>query len=1840
MLKSRTYLQAGMLLFAALFYSFNIYAQTGTIIPTNQDQNKLVSAYRLVLESSTDDYQSGDVSDSDLFPEYGENSVYRAIEGNNAGSFIYANTLSDDYSAVTGTSYTDYDWTSNRHVSVQFKKHPKRIAIYKTQYQALNTSLNWEAIYFERLFSEFLMDNIAYTIDEATLASDGLDEETELLIIPAFWVKDEDYTYYIDSILSVAPNFASKINNYLSSGGAIYAEGNAPYFIEKLGYLSSGSINFEADSSDESTIDITIDETADILSLGADGADNKLYTSRKPVVSKTGITTIASTTDGNPCLFRIDPSNTYGGEIICNTGLPTVKGITDPYSFDGNQLSWTLNTILSVFSHEIDVTRKVRNEIQYEEQIGDNCIAYDKLDTFEVDIQIRNLSDETVTINLEEAIKDYFTFLDVTSGDSYEFDDQVLSFTNISLSPHSEKIITYRAITPDPDSDVVEDVDDYLDDGTLMAVGTMNIAYEKDGMGKEFIKNKNYADILFSANIIADTDVNYKNFLGLTYQPFKVYTNMENKSRSAAEGVTYVQYIPKDVPFYWSDQSLNIPILKTPGGEFVDVLRGSDDEDNPEFDMDSDGDPDVWLDTTSIYPKGYKIKDTAVYWANPWNYLRTGDDSFVFEDIDKDGIIPQDTDGDGIVDANFDEDDKIRVWIVTWDIGRMAGYEYYEPYCSYEIWVDPPALVPLSVGVADKYDSLLIDDYTGMFYPYNADITDDTWKNWMEKDDDGNVIWKEFILQRINNYEGFTWVDTSEYELKPYDSLVGSCPQPHREFLAVLSMGGEEIDMTHWTPYNSLYSNVDYSTVFGESCTTPIRTTYSYYAPLPNPLQFEYLSNNYQAFDTSGAVIQELPEHGKAHLQFDMDASTEYTYYWIRNVGYDIDYNDPSETLDGIEEYGDGVFGYFVYTIPKGFGGYKITLPENEDGTFNTDSIVQVDGGDFAQLIDNPNTLNEVEIWESAFEYQIYVPQLLIPPALDDDNFDGVDDWIDDRGDRFCSKTGFLHDAFMPDDGGDWADYPEEPFTDDIYGQIDSGWYSGADGTYGDDYFETLGKTHITIHADYEGRGREGSVEISSGGVLVCEEIFGGSPWVIYSHVLSGYAEGTDVAVKSEVTPEVVYYGIDTVYLKHTIVDTNEPHSFSYNFDPYHVSYGHGESTITSYIGAKDPCSLLSPAIDMPSIIDPDYDQQTITLVPNAKDNPDNTDLDDYPKTITGSFFEIRVEVGNSTDNNWENTTVKPQISSDLGTIEMSYVAYPRPLVPSHIEGGEIIAGDQPNTFTTGWRFNQPEGEVLIAMGDTLNLMQPTRKAYFVFLVKVNDALEEGIYPISFTISGDQYYYDGTYKGSVSYEVPDAYFSIVEKDDNGQITEYQKLILSNSQLSNLQIDNTSNFVATGDIKFSNADFDYSDFNNIPGTLSSSGGTIDLSAFTKFPSIDTSKLVIMQKGVVDSYNSNAEIVVLTNGQTLNYSDPKRGEQSVVSNSLVVRPIGPRVWITNSVYSINGTPVSDTIIYEPEEDVYVETKLSVTNTGTDISSSTIIKINPGPYFTILTDSLESNCSVEDGMLLVDMEDVIPGEQKKQYLPFLLNVDELPKGVDIRLIIDLANINYEGTLVDREFSFEDTTDVLVDICDFETMSLTYSTLSDGTVSVNATAFNRGSEENGVWFRIYPIIGEGVYEFPIAEVKDSDFTPGENLELEGIYTLPETDKSIQFIAIIDDAQNFTEITELNNAITVTYDQTSFERADISEPQLTVYPNPFAQQATFSYTLPEEYSEVSLQVYSVSGKLKYRLDNCPGGAGINSISWQNTYLDEGSFIYQITGRNSSGTSGIIFKDSIVKSSK
>ena len=177
----------------------------------------------------------------------------------------------------------------------------------------------------------------------------------------------------------------------------------------------------------------------------------------------------------------LKPANTAGSIIVCNTGLPTVKGLSNPDD-DSQQISWTMVAIMSAFVKDLDVTRKVRNELLGNMATGDNAISFDRPDTLSVEIRIRNLSGQPLSgISVDENIKLYFTFLDVTSGDSYSKSGNKITFSGLSIPPYNEKIISYRVITPNPDSDIHEDVDKFISKGTLIAVSTCNVKYSQGG---------------------------------------------------------------------------------------------------------------------------------------------------------------------------------------------------------------------------------------------------------------------------------------------------------------------------------------------------------------------------------------------------------------------------------------------------------------------------------------------------------------------------------------------------------------------------------------------------------------------------------------------------------------------------------------------------------------------------------------------------------------------------------------------------------------------------------------------------------------------------------------------------------------------------------------------------------------------------------------------------------------------------------------------------------------------------------------------------------------------------------------------------------------------------------------------------------------------------------------------------------------------------------------------------------------------------------------------------------------------------------------------------------------
>ncbi|MFZ1729911.1 MAG: hypothetical protein WAV84_07260 [Bacteroidota bacterium] len=1817
---------------------------------TDETQTDFLRTYKFVLSQASSDYRFTNATmDTALFPRFGEYSVYWKKSGANRGSFVFPDALPSNYSSVQSARYDNYDWRASDHLAISFKAYAKTAAIFKSDIRKNSSSASWEAVYFKNLIDTYLLGNISYYVGEKEIDSVGLIWTTQLLIVPAFAVEDADWKFYVDSIFTAAPKLKNNLLAFLSRGGTIYTEGNAVYMIEKLGLLPVGAVDYTEGVLPDSTNSIMLEMTNSTHPVAAtvDAAGTRIYSATVPNVQCANADIIARLQGSSiPVIFALQGAAANNGRVICNTALPTIGGsnATQPgeTTHESRQLQWALNAIMSAFATNIDVTRSVDNEIPDSLTAGRNAASFDRCDTLEIRVKVRNLSAFTITgITVTESLRDFFGFVDVSTPDvTWEFKKPNLTFSGLSIPPHGEKVIVYRIATPDPEDAIHEKVNNYISWANYI-YASYNITSYADEMGfASYRKYRNYVDMLFSARIVADADLNWKNFLGLYYQPFKVFMMMENKERTAAMGTEYVQYIPKDVPFYWTDKTLDIPILKTPGGKFVDVLHGSMDDKSPEFDMDNDGHPDVWLDTASISPKNYRLEETEVYWLNPWEHLRSGN-SALYEDIDHDGLRAQDVDGDGVVDIE-EPGDKIRVWKVTWDVGKMAGYQFFDPYCYFEIWVDPPDLVPLSAGISSAYGKL-DEDVNEMFYPYSPDvhspnIADTSWTHWMERDADGNVLWKQLIWQKVSNYEGFTFIDTAKagYKLRPTDRCAGTVPQPHREFIAVLSLGGEEIDMKNPTPAKSQYSNINYTTIFGEKRNTPIRTTYTYWAPLPNPLQFEYITNNFTITDPSGErVLQHLPAYGKANLTFDIDASTEYTYYWIRNAGHDVDFNDPSLAQEGVDELGDGVFGYMLYDIPKGMGGYKITLPKNADGSYDMDKLVQVDGAPYKSWLSNPNTGNEVQVLEDPFTYHIYIPQLLIPPALDDDNFDGVDDWIDDRGDRFQSSTGYLHDGFMIGNGEAYPDYPPEPFKDDIYGMVTSGWYAGADNTYGDDFFETLGKTHFTIKAEFEGSGREGSIDISKGGWLVVEEIFGGSPWVLFSHALNAYAEGVNYQLTSTANPTIARYGVDTVFVKHVIEDRGEPHNFDINFDPYMVSYGYGETTITTYAGGKDPCGLIEPSPDLSTIIDPRRDARELTLVPDA--DASNPDLAEYPKTVNGTFLQVRIEVSNGTDENWINTRVTPHIPAASGATHpvMSYVSYPRPLVPAKVDpatGAVIQGGDDPRAFRTGWRFNQPEGEVLVKMGNELNLLQPSRRAYFVFLFEVDPSLANGIYEIDFSIAGDMRKYDGSVVKSLAVDVPSCMFSIAPRDEKGNVTQFQKLVIGQGTLENIRTTMSQpEFRGLGNVRWSAKDVQGIDFdtltNVLPATYSPATGveTIDLSRFSPFPTVDRTKIYVLEQGEVKS-GMSVETLKITENEALQYSYAPSGTSSLQGAALSVTTVGPKLVLDKQIVEINGKPYDTESVREflPGETKEMLVLFALSNQGTSVAENVLLQVSGGSSFEPITDELPSNCSVTSDGIEAVCASLTPGETRQVMVRFRA-LDEVCASVyDSTSLVRSMTAVYSGTyalsgkLTKDVFTIPDERILDLPAYDFQSERLLCSTreaVPGESISLSTKFVNGAIPAQDISVGFYAVINNidtvllATHNVPYADANAVTMISAD-------VTIPVSAFCIEFITIIDEQNGVGEFCEFNNVQSLKLPLGGLDWI----LNVSNYPNPMRSETNISYILPREVRDITLTIYNLDGREIGRIENPPGEIGFHSIPWRDARLSVGTYIYTFRG--------------------
>ncbi|RKZ27853.1 hypothetical protein DRQ26_02365, partial [bacterium] len=554
-------------------------------IPTDDTQTSPMHAYSFVWQKATYDQwiRTGEI-DPELGAEYGELPIIWLASESDRGAFVYPDTIPGWYDFTS-------DWLSSFDIDDISKAYSISVPgghsislITSTILDDIGQSISWESAYYGTVFQYFLEDNVDTWVDFITdSATTSFHWNTRLIIIPAFEVSGSDGGEYIREIASRFPSLGDALRNALENGATIYAEGNGGYLLEAYGIIPSGTVDL-TDVIDGSppSMQASVEVADNEHPLAFVSLSNSIYTVSGPTLSD-GYRTILRFGDdvwdptdaGKPAAIEISGDDALGGKILLISGMPTAGVIQGE---DEYQWLWTANAIYSAFCHKLLYYRSVHTPVVLPESISvaPFAIPADDSITFDVTVHIRNLWNTPVNdITLNEYKSGYLYYVDCPTGPAPSISENTLTWTFSSLAPAATQTITYRLRTPDESDTLTETIDDYLSGGKFLRPSTGTAYYtDSDGNNDMEYRYDLWTIVLFQAHIIADADLNWKNILGEYYQPFKIFMTCENKERTSALNTKYVQYIPIDVPIYWVDDEV-IPIIRTPGGRFVDVLRGT-----------------------------------------------------------------------------------------------------------------------------------------------------------------------------------------------------------------------------------------------------------------------------------------------------------------------------------------------------------------------------------------------------------------------------------------------------------------------------------------------------------------------------------------------------------------------------------------------------------------------------------------------------------------------------------------------------------------------------------------------------------------------------------------------------------------------------------------------------------------------------------------------------------------------------------------------------------------------------------------------------------------------------------------------------------------------------------------------------------------------------------------------------------------------------------------------------------------------------------------------------------------------------------------------------------------
>ncbi|MDR3367223.1 MAG: hypothetical protein LBO71_09710, partial [Prevotellaceae bacterium] len=278
-----------------------------------------------------------------------------------------------------------------------------------------------------------------------------------------------------------------------------------------------------------------------------------------------------------------------------------------------------------------------------------------------------------------------------------------------------------------------------------------------------------------------------------------------------------------------------------------------------------------------------------------------------------------------------------------------------------------------------------------------------------------------------------------------------------------------------------------------------------------------------------------------------------------------------------------------------------------------------------------------------------------------------------------------------------------------------------------------------------------------------------------------------------------------------------------------------------------------------------------------------------------------------------------------------------------------------------GWRFNEPEGEVLVYMGNELPLIQPPRRAYYLVLLSVSDELADGIYEINFDLQGNRCSpVTQATVGTFTYAAPRALLSI----QRGSVAN--PLTLGQGALDSLTITpaNSTVYRPFGAVKISaqtpiTSLAAYDALSDALPVTRRTASVIDLSSLEPFPTTAVRQLHAVEKAAITCTNAAATSEQITAPQQLFYTVAD-GQKTTSSPAVSVNTRGPKIIITKEVTALNGRPYREGDALGADADGYAELTMVFTaeNRGSGAENVRALYTNEG-LFTPVADKIRQTC-----------------------------------------------------------------------------------------------------------------------------------------------------------------------------------------------------------------------------------------------------------------------------------------